>query len=441
MESRRMHAEIISIGDEIASGQRLDTNSQWLSHQLGELGIATRYHTTVGDDLAANIEVFRIAAKRSPLILCTGGLGPTADDLTRQAIADAFGLPLELDAHSLAHIEALFAKRKRPMPERNRIQAMFPKGCCVVPNPHGSAPGIDLQIASPLGRPSRIVALPGVPAEMKEMWEGTVRSRLMEELGLGQQKLFYRTLKLYGIGESDVEVKLPDLIQRDRYPRVGITVSRATISLRIATQAKDEEESQREMATTVQQIRESFAPLIFGEGDHYELEHAVVEQLQVCHQSVSILEIGAQSLIAGWLQQADGSNGACVRGCLSFREPALAFRWASRNRKQVEETTGAVQTETNQLAPTLDEASLIDLADCVADEFGTDWSLVIGPYPDLSRKLASLNTTFPFALCIRGPEGQRRFRQYEYGGHPDLLHHRFAKTGLDQLRRELVGLD
>ncbi len=119
------------------------------------------------------------------------------------------------------------------------------------------------------------------------MWEGTVRSRLMEELGLGQQKLFYRTLKLYGIGESDVEVKLPDLIQRDRYPRVGITVSRATISLRIATQAKDEEESQREMATTVQQIRESFAPDLWRRRS-LRTRTCGGRTIAGCHQSVSI---------------------------------------------------------------------------------------------------------------------------------------------------------
>ncbi len=153
-----MHAEIISIGDEIASGQRLDTNSQWLSHQLGELGIATRYHTTVGDDLAANIEVFRIAAKRSPLILCTGGLGPTADDLTRQAIADA-----SVCRWNSMHIHWLISKPCLPSESVHARTKSDPgyvsKGCCVVPT-HMARTGIDLQIASPFGRPSRIVALP-----------------------------------------------------------------------------------------------------------------------------------------------------------------------------------------------------------------------------------------------------------------------------------------
>jgi len=121
-----MRAEIISIGDELTSGQRLDTNSQWLSLQLADLGISTIFHTTIGDSLADNIDAFRTAARRVDLVLCTGGLGPTADDLTRGAMAEAFQKPLELRPEALAHIESLFARRRRPMPERNQVQAMFP---------------------------------------------------------------------------------------------------------------------------------------------------------------------------------------------------------------------------------------------------------------------------------------------------------------------------
>src|ERR1700753_479597 len=119
-----MHAEVISIGDELTSGQRLDTNSQWLSIRLGELGVSVMYHTTVADNLDANVQIFRAAAQRADIIVATGGLGPTADDLTRDAIAAAAGVGLELDAAALDYIEKLFARRHRPMPERNRVQAM-----------------------------------------------------------------------------------------------------------------------------------------------------------------------------------------------------------------------------------------------------------------------------------------------------------------------------
>ena len=141
-----MLAEVISIGDELTSGQRLDTNSQWLSTRLGELGVEVRYHTTVADDLDANVRVFREAIERADIVVATGGLGPTADDLTRDALAATIGQPLVLDAASLAHIEGLFARRRRPMPESNRLQAMFPSGSRVIPNPTGTAPGIDLEV-------------------------------------------------------------------------------------------------------------------------------------------------------------------------------------------------------------------------------------------------------------------------------------------------------
>ena len=227
-----MHAEIISIGDELTSGQRLDTNSQWLSTRLGELGVQVMYHTTVADDLEANVQVFRQAAQRADLIVATGGLGPTADDLTRDALAAVAGVELVLDEAALAHIESLFARRKRPMPERNRVQAMFPRGSRVIPNPAGTAPGIDIEMPRPGKSPARIFALPGVPAEMHEMWEQTVAPAIAALMGK-PRVIRHKQIKCFGVGESDLEQMLPDMIRRGRDPQVGITVHGATITLRI----------------------------------------------------------------------------------------------------------------------------------------------------------------------------------------------------------------
>ena len=148
-----MHAEILAIGDEITSGQTLDTNSQWLSQRLEELGVRVLYHTTVGDELAPCAEVFRQAIDRADLVVATGGLGPTADDLTRQALAQATGRELQLDPEALEHIRGMFARRGRPMPPQNELQAMFPAGSRVVRNPHGTAPGIDLEVPRERPRP------------------------------------------------------------------------------------------------------------------------------------------------------------------------------------------------------------------------------------------------------------------------------------------------
>ena len=137
-----MKAEILSIGSEITIGQNLDTNSQWLSRQLAEIGIPVGFHTTVADDLADNIACLRIACERADLVIATGGLGPTQDDLTREVIATVAGVDLVEDSVSLEHIREMFARRGRTMPDRNRVQAMHPKGAEVIFNVAGTAPGI-----------------------------------------------------------------------------------------------------------------------------------------------------------------------------------------------------------------------------------------------------------------------------------------------------------
>src|SRR6516165_3665902 len=135
-----MKCEILSIGSELTSGQNLDTNSQWLSRSLAEIGITVGWHTTIADDLEMNVEAFRIATRRAGLVLATGGLGPTQDDLTREALAKVAGVELVLDQPSLEVIQAMFRRFGRTMPERNRVQALFPAGAEPLPNDRGTAP-------------------------------------------------------------------------------------------------------------------------------------------------------------------------------------------------------------------------------------------------------------------------------------------------------------
>ncbi len=160
-----MKAEIIAIGTELVSGQSLDTNSQWLSQNLGALGIPVHFHTSIGDDLAENVAAFRIAVERADLVITSGGLGPTQDDLTREVLAQVAGVGLKEDADSLRAIEALFARRNRTMTERNRVQALLPVGSDALLNPIGTAPGMALAVGS-----SFVACLPGVPSELKRMF-------------------------------------------------------------------------------------------------------------------------------------------------------------------------------------------------------------------------------------------------------------------------------
>src|SRR5947208_2724098 len=156
-----MKAEIISIGSELTTGQNLDTNAQWLSQRLAEIGIPVGWHTTVADDLADNIAAFRIAAERAQLVVITGGLGPTQDDLTREALAKLAGAELVFHPESFEQIKQMFARRNRAMPERNRVQALFPMGAEPIPNSCGTAPGIWMTHGHCI-----LTAMPGVPSEM-----------------------------------------------------------------------------------------------------------------------------------------------------------------------------------------------------------------------------------------------------------------------------------
>ncbi|MGC3970658.1 MAG: CinA family nicotinamide mononucleotide deamidase-related protein [Pirellulales bacterium] len=296
-----MRAEIISIGDELTSGQRLDTNSQWLSQRLGELGVETAYHTTVADDQEANTRVFREAMDRADVVISTGGLGPTADDLTRDVLAAAVGKPLVLDEASLRHIEALFARRARAMPERNKVQAYFPEASRVIPNPQGTAPGIDVDVPRAGRTPSRVFALPGVPAEMKEMWAATVGPAI-QAMQPEARIIRHRRIKCFGVGESDLEQMLPDLIRRGRVPSVGITVHEATITLRITAAGRDEAECRAAMEPTAQTIYECLGELVFGEEDD-ELQDAVVRLLARRDLTLAVAEWGTSGLITEWLHE------------------------------------------------------------------------------------------------------------------------------------------
>lgn len=418
-----MRAEVISIGDELTSGQRLDTNSQWLSQQLAGVGVTVVYHTTVADDLEANVLVFRQAAERADIVVATGGLGPTADDLTREALAQVSGRELVLDQAALEHIRELFSRRSRPMPESNAAQAMFPRDSRVIANPHGTAPGIWIELPRAGGGVSHVFALPGVPAEMREMWQASVAPAIVS-LGGAKQVVYFRRLKCFGVGESDLEQMLPDLIRRGREPQVGITVHDATITLRMVASGSDEAACQALIAPTEEVIRKALGTLVFGSEDD-ELEHAVLRLLAARKQTLATCEWGTGGLVADWLSEADASGSYFMGGTVIRSAAAWAMLFADHS---------------------LPDAAVHDVAAAMAvscrEQFGTDWGLAVGPFPhDVDaashRVIPAEDRSSELHLALASDAGVRTV-QTTFAGHPAIRRPRAAKQALNLLRLGLL---
>src|SRR2546423_13756504 len=250
-----MKAEVLSIGTELLLGQIVDTNANYLAGRLALLGIDCLHMQTVGDNLGRAKQAIERALGRSDLVVATGGLGPTEDDLTREAIAAALGETPTVDPALESELVAWFSGRGLVMPDRNRKQAWLIPSARALPNPNGTAPGWDVQKDG-----KRIIAMPGVPREMTPMWEAVEPS-----LTRGGA-LRWRTLKLLGIGESAVEEKLAELV-RSTSPTVATYAKNDGVHVRVADKAASPEEADEHVAQMEQVIRARLGEYVWGTDD------------------------------------------------------------------------------------------------------------------------------------------------------------------------------
>lgn len=303
-----MKAEIIAVGTELLIGDVVNSNAAWISQQLASLGIDVHYHVTVGDNPARIHGVLAQALERSELLIFTGGLGPTEDDLTIATLADYFQTPLITDAQSEEAIQSYFIARGMPMSATNLKQAKKPEGALTVKNPIGTAPGIAWDLSSEVGRPVYLLTFPGVPKELYAMWpQGVdfIRQKQQER----QEKpevLQIRYLHFFGIGESKLGEMLADLMQSSN-PTVAPYVGNAEVKIRIAAKAESLDQAERLIEPLKTEILKRCGDYYYGDDDT-TLEQCVAQWLTQKGCSVAIAESCTGGLISSRLTDVPGSS-------------------------------------------------------------------------------------------------------------------------------------
>lgn len=253
-----MKAEILAVGTEILLGQILNTNAQYLAKQLAELGITLHYQTVVGDNPQRLTKALDTAFSRANLVIMTGGLGPTQDDLTKETAAAYFNAPMVLHEDILAEIKAYFRRMNRPFTDNNIKQAAFPEGSLIIPNHNGTAPGCIMEKDEKIA-----VVLPGPPRENIPMFEDTVKAYLREKSGI---QIFSRTVHIFGIGEATLEQMLLDLTESTD-PTVATYAKDGEVEVRVSSAAQTEKQAQEKIEPVVDIIRARAGNAIYGYDD------------------------------------------------------------------------------------------------------------------------------------------------------------------------------
>lgn len=410
-----MKACIVAIGNELLSGNTTDTNSPWLSRQLFEIGIETAGVWVVPDDSKRIIAGLEQASQQGGLILVTGGLGPTDDDLTRQAVADFLGTGLQFHQSLLDQISDFFKSRGRSMSDPNRSQAYIPYGCDVLSNPKGTAPGFWAVKDS-----IHIAVIPGVPGEMKYMYTEHVLPRV-EKLET-TSVIVSGKLRCFGAGESDIAQKLGALMQRDRNPLINCTCGSGDILLHIVATASDKETARKMIEQDKVALRECLGELVYGQDDQ-SLPLTVAELLKKNHKTITLAESCTGGLLAKMLTDIPGSSEYFLGSWVTYSNDAKTFQLDVSS--DLIEKFGAVSEPVARV-----------MAENAAKKTGADVAIAItgiaGPEGGTDQKPIGL---VYIAISING---ECQVQQYKFPPTGrEWVRHRSALAALNHLRLQL----
>ncbi|MEW5723230.1 MAG: CinA family nicotinamide mononucleotide deamidase-related protein, partial [Thermodesulfobacteriota bacterium] len=306
-------AEIVTIGSELVLGQLVDTNAAYIASALAEIGVGVACHTTVGDDWDRLVEALRTALSRARIVIATGGIGPTEDDLTREAAAEVLGRELELRPELLEYIEGLFRRMGYKMAENNRKQAYVPRGAAAINNPRGTAPGF---CAETDGRV--LICLPGVPFETEPLIREAILPYLKEKFSPGGRVWVNRVLKVCGVGESNVDAQIKDIIRRSKNPVIGLQASPGEIKVRLTARADNAAEASVLLDECEARIREVLGPLVFGQGEE-TLAGNIVRLVEEKDLTLAVGEALTRGLVSAELGRRLGVDR--FRGGLILQDP------------------------------------------------------------------------------------------------------------------------
>ena len=301
--------EILSVGTELLLGNIANTDAQMLSQGLSELGLNVFWHTVVGDNLQRAEEAVALAKQRADIIITTGGLGPTCDDLTKNVLAEAFGKKLVFDEGSAQRIRSYFQRTGRPMTDNNLQQAMLPEGCTILENDWGTAPGCAFEAEG-----CHVIMLPGPPSECRPMFQYRAKPYL---LSLSEGVIASHTIKLFGIGESSMEAQLRDQMNAMSNPTLAPYAKEGECELRVTAKAATDGEAQALLRPTVKQVRALFGDKVYGV-DVPSLEYEVIQALKTKDLTLGVAESCTGGLIAKRLTDVPGASAAFKGGIVSY---------------------------------------------------------------------------------------------------------------------------
>ena len=411
-----MRAEIITVGTEILLGDIVNTNSQFLAKELANLGIEVYYQGTVGDNEDRLLESLEESLHRSDMVITTGGLGPTKDDLTKETAAKLFNQELVFHEESWREIEAYFNKLGKVPTENNKKQAYFPKEAIVLKNNNGTAPGAILKKDN-----KTIIVLPGPPREMKPMFEESVKPYLQY---LTDDILVSKTLRFYGIGESSLENAIIDIINEQSNPTIAPYAKDTEVTLRITAKAISEEVAMDLINPVIDKIEDRVGQYIYSQGES-TLEDTVAEMLVNKNLTISVAESCTGGMVSSNLINYPGISSVFMEGCITYSNEAKMKSLGVK--KETLDKFGAVSEETAR-----------EMAEGIARRYNTNIGIsttgIAGPEGGTKEKPVGL---VYFGIYINGKTIVKR---YIFNGSRQQVRLRATKTILNDLRLELINL-